>query len=294
MFHPVEILHAWATRTNRPRGPAPEVEDYARRWQDDGAPTRSAFDPWPEPPRWMVVLTTYQRPHGAANVLARLTAALAQADLVDRTALLVLHDAGDADYTHARGLASACTPRNHWLTAHTRFGKPGFWQIHQTALLVARAWAPEYVLYLQDDLDFAPDLLVRTEALWRATADDPLRRVLYLFASRDDEPRGRWIHFERRACPGLDCRQTNWFDLQAFVVDRTFLEMIDYRMVPIHANRWRRRPSISSGVGRQLTVRAFGRANVYQAWPPLVRHGAEPSTMNPAARKRRPLDNRDE
>lgn len=294
MFHPVEILHEWATRTNRPRGTAPGVDDYAERWRDEGAPARSAFEPGVEPPRLMVVLTTYQRPLGAANVLERLAAALAQADLVEHTALLVLHDAGDADYQSARALAAACAPRSHWLSARERFGKPGFWQVHQTALLVARAWCPEHVLFLQDDLDFKPDLLVRAQAIWRATAEDPLRRVLYLFGSRDDEPRGRWVHFARRELPALHCRQTNWFDLQAFFVDRAFLELLGYRMVPIHANRWRRRPNISSGVGRQLTLRAFGRANVYQAWPPLVRHGAEPSTMNPAARKLRPLDNRDD
>lgn len=292
MFHPVEILNEWATRTNRLRGDAPRVDDYAQRWLDDGGPSRAVFEPLPASPRLMIVLTTYQRPHGAAHVLERLAAALARADLSERAALLVLHDAGDADYRRARTLATTCAERVHWLSARVRFGKPGFWQVYQTALLVARAWQPEQVLFLQDDVDFTPDLLLRAQQIWRATADDPLRRVLYLFASRDDEPRGRWVSFPRRELPAHGCRQTNWFDLQAFLVDREFLQLLDYRLVPIHPNRWLRQPSISSGVGRQLTLRAFRRANVYQAWPPLVRHGADPSTMNPDARKLRPLDNR--
>ena len=37
MFHPVEILNEWATRTNRLRGDAPRVDDYAQRWLDDGS-----------------------------------------------------------------------------------------------------------------------------------------------------------------------------------------------------------------------------------------------------------------
>jgi len=60
----------------------------------------------------------------------------------------------------------------------------------------------------------------------------------------------------------------------------------------VHANRWTRRPATSSGVGRQFTRRLFGRAHVYQAWPPLVVHGTAPSTMNPEARLARSLDNR--
>ncbi|MET0414008.1 MAG: hypothetical protein ABW217_22050, partial [Polyangiaceae bacterium] len=208
-------------------------------------------------------------------------------------ALLVLHDRCDADYGAARALAPDACAHTLWLDARERFGKPGFWRVHQTALFVARAWAPERTLYLQDDVVFEPDLFQQSDALWRATAHDPARRVLYLFSSSDDEPEGRWARFERRELPGLGCRQTNWFDLQSFIVDRAFFELLDYRMVPIHPNRWRRKPDVSSGVGRQLTLRLFGRGNVYQAWPPLVRHGAEASTMNPAARLVRPLDNRE-
>jgi hypothetical protein len=133
-------------------------------------------------------------------------------------------------------------------------------------------------------------MLVRALELWRATERDLLRRVLYLFSSSDDEAHGRWVSFSRRDA-GL-CRLTNWFDLQAFLVDGAFFELLSHRMVPIHENRWKRRPEQSSGVGRQLTRRLFGRAHVYQAWPPLVIHGAATSTMNPEARAARSLDNR--
>lgn len=77
-----------------------------------------------------------------------------------------------------------------------------------------------------------------------------------------------------------------------FLVDRAFFELLDHRMVPIHRHRWKRQAGRSSGVGRQFTRRLFGRAHVYQAWPPLVVHGAAPNTMNPEARRARSLDNR--
>lgn len=286
-FHPVELLLEWETRTNRPR----ERAESSARLFDGWAATLGELPMAPiAPPELSIVLTTFARPAAVERLLARLYLALERARMTERSALLVLHDACGRDYSRAREAARGLTPEVLWLDARSRFGKPGFWQVHQTALLVARAWRPQLCLYLQDDVDFESDLLLRSLALWRATERDLLRRVLYLYSSSDDEQNGRWVNFERRdAGP---CRLTNWFDLQAFMVDGAFFELLDHRMVPVHPNRWRRRPEQSSGVGRQFTRRLFGRAHVYQAWPPLVVHGAAPSTMNPDARRLRSLDNR--
>jgi hypothetical protein len=159
---------------------------------------------------------------------------------------------------------------------------------------VARCWRPARTLFLHDDVEFGADLLDDADAIWRATSDDPLRRVLYLFSSSEDEENGRWVQFRRRDLPDKGCRLTNWFDLQAFMVDLHFFELLNYRMLPIHPNRWKRNPHVSSGVGRQLTLRLRARAHTYQAWPPLVSHGSEPSIANPEAREATSLDNRRE
>jgi hypothetical protein len=287
-YHPIELMLEWETRTNQPRERAECREEILSLWTTLG--TALVQVPRIDPPELMIVLTTYARPRAAAQVLSKLREALARAELTDRAALLVLHDACGHDYAHPRRSAEQAAPQVLWLDARQRLGKAAFWKTHQTALTVAQAWRPRLALYLQDDVDFEPDLITRALELWRATQSDPLRRVLYLFSSSDDEASGRWVHFKRRAAG--PCRLTNWFDLQGFLVDREFFELLAHRMVPIHANRWRRRPEQSSGVGRQFTRRLFGRAHVYQAWPPLLIHGTEPSTMNPEAREARSLDNR--
>jgi hypothetical protein len=292
MFNPIELIHEWETRTNRLR-PRPHTEaDLGSHWvrtQDTGEVGLGV-----PATQLMIVVTTYDRPASAARLLSQLDTALRRSALSRGVALLVLHDACGRDYTAARAQARAIAPRHLWLDARQRFGKAGFWQIHQTAMDVARIWRPERALYLQDDVELDPALLARADALWQATAHDPLRRVLYLFSSRDDEQNGRWVSFERQPVANAPCRVSNWFDLQAFMVDRQFFELLDYRMVQIHPNRWKRAPEKSSGVGRQLTHRLFGRGNVYQAWPPLVAHGLEPSRMNPEARQKRALDNYDD
>lgn len=291
MFHPIELVHEWETRTNRLRQRPHALGGLASRWaqaQGTGAVDLGAPTPL------MIVVTTYDRPGSAARLLSQLDAALRRSPLAQGVALLVLHDACGRDYAEPKARAHAIAPRHLWLDARQRFGKAGFWEIHQTAMDIARAWRPERALYLQDDVELDPDFLVRAEELWQATAHDPRRRVLYLFSSRDDESHGRWVSFQRQPVANAPCRVSNWFDLQAFMVDRQFFELLDYRMVQIHPNRWKRAPEKSSGVGRQLTHRLFGRANVYQAWPPLVAHGLELSRMNPEARQKRSLDNYDD
>ncbi len=288
-FHPAELLHWWETRTNRPRERSAFERALPGSWAV-GAGATSWPPATPIEPELMVILTTYGRPGAAARVLDQLREALAHAGLTRRSALLVMHDACGQNYGLARELASRASPTVLWLDARERFGKAGFWKMHQTAFVVAGAWRPKLALYLQDDVELEPDFLLRALELWRSTAVDPRRRVLYLFSSSDDEARGRWVRFARRARDR--CRLTNWFDLQAFLVDSAFFDLLEHRMVPIHPNRWKRQPELSSGVGRQLTLRLFGRGHVYQAWPPLIVHGAAPSMMNPEARARRTLDNR--
>lgn len=296
MFHPIELLNEWATRTNRPVRPQFDVAQLASLWNVVGHESvTSALRPLELGPLpLMVVVTTHGRANSFEHVLIRLGESLRAAGVDRQASLLVLRDACQSDYSRARELAASVAGRTVWLDARERFGKAGFWKVHQTALLVARAWQPARALYLQDDVDFDADLLMRAEAIWQATASDPLRRVLYLCSAKDDEEKGRWARFPRQELPHADCRLTNWFDLQAFFVDAAFFSLLKHSMVPVHPNRWLRQPSLSSGVGRQFTLRLQGRASIYQATPTLVRHGGQSSLMNPEARAARALDNRAE
>ncbi len=296
MFHPSEVAHWFATWFNRPSR-VPSEAPFWQLYEHEGrvlehAPARLAQRSTTE---LLIVITTYRRPAPCAAVISAL------ADALHRTpwggtrgsqVVLVLNDQSDADYGAVRELARARFGADLvWLDARRRLGKPGFWRAYQAAFCAALRLAPRHALFLQDDLEFAPDLFVQLRAHWQATAHDPRRRVLYLFSSEEDERWGRWILFRRRdAAAGL--RWTQWFDLQAFYVDRAFFELLQYAVIPMHRYRWRRRPDVSSGVGWQLTVRLQREGHIYQAYPPLVRHGMHASQMNPAARARRALDNR--
>lgn len=291
MLHPSEFVRFLEVVRNRPSGSIDPGAFWSLYEQDGRAltgPPRSLVEA-KSAPALLVVITTYKRPEACSALLAALEPALAS---VPRRHVLVFNDRADADYGETRRVAHARYGSDlTWLDARARLGKPNFWKTYQTAFLAARQLTPAHALFLQDDVELAPTLLADIAARWRATEHDAKRRVLYLFSSDDDERLGRWVPFRRRDV-GHGLRLTQWLDLQAFYVDRDFFELLAYRMVPIHPNRFRRRPWISSGVGAQLTQRLFRRGHVYQAYPPLVGHGALGSEMNAGARRFRSLDNR--
>lgn len=150
-YHPVELFHEWETRTNRPR-PRDSEAELSERWSTGPGSTRGLASGGPEP-ELMIVLTTFGRPALAARLLGRLRGALELSGARERAALLVLHDASAEDYGGVREAARRVCPSHLWLDARERFGKLGFWQMHQTALSAARAWRPRFALYLQDDVD---------------------------------------------------------------------------------------------------------------------------------------------
>lgn len=239
----------------------------------------------------LVALTTYNRPEACERILSALPELLVNAGRALQLHVVVVRDAGGAEYGPVVTAARArLGDRLTWLDAGARLGKQGYWKTYQAILLAARMLRPAHALFLQDDLEFSSTLLRDCYARLDALAHDARPRVLYLFAAEDDEPEGRWIHFRRReVIPGA--RLTQWFDLPAFMTDRAVLELLRYRVIPVSQRRWSKKP-YSSGVGEQLTRRLFRRANVYQAIPSLVFHGAHPSEMNPEARAQRALDNR--
>ena len=296
MFHPAELVQWYETRSNLriSRPPAPSA--FWPLFMARGAPLTGVPESLESaasgPTDLLIVLTTYDRARLCERKLESLPELIRRAGRLEHVHLLVLCDASSDDYGPARMLAqrlfgSAVT----WLDAHTHLGKANYWKTYQTAFLAAKRLQPIHTLFLQDDVQYEADLLRDAYALWDNTESDPNRRLIYLFSTDDDEAQGRWIRFVRDELPALGLRLTQWFDLQSYLVDRAFFEQLDYRMVPVHPNRWRRKAQLSSGVGAQLTRRLFGRANLYQAWPALVVHGAHQSKMNPGARAVRSLDN---
>src|SRR6202012_2597400 len=161
----------------------------------------------------LVVITTYRRPDACEELLERLRATIDASLPRPSLRVLVLNDRSELDYARARQTARELFGDDLcWLDARERLGKPGFWRAYQLSFLVAQSLSPEYALYLQDDCSFAPSLLAQARARRQETANDPKRRVLYLFSALDDEAFGRWVISPRKRISAR-LRRTQWFDL---------------------------------------------------------------------------------
>jgi hypothetical protein len=281
------LVRSLESRLNRPILPRESDRNLLDEWDGGAAIERLGT----ARPRLLVTITTYRR----SKELTALVEALARPDALPDPAcwVVVLNDRSDEDYRPAKEALARHFPGRHlWLDARQPMGKRQFWRTHQVTFLAARTAGAEFLLSLQDDIDLAPGFRARLWESWEATGRDAARRVLYLFSNTDDAEQGRWVTFQRVSVPGVPARRTDWFDLQGFLIDRQGLALLRYWLVPITGWRWRRRSAPSSGVGRQLTRRLFGRATTWQCHPPLIFHGASPSEMNAEARSRNPLDNR--
>ncbi len=281
------LLRDAETRCNRPLAPREGVSRFVQEWHAQAQLEMLRA----QRPELLVTITTYRRPAEAAALIESLAQELEQWG--KRWFLCVFNDRADIDSSAAKAvLQRCCGERAAWFDAVRHLGKRLFWRTHQMMLIAAHAGQADFLLSLQDDAQLAPDFMPRLWRTWERSGADPSRRVLYLLSHEDDEPGGRWVPFARVPMQGADVRRTDWFDLQGFLIDRRGLELLRYWVVPVPPQRWRNNSALSSGVGRQFSLRLFGRASTYQCDPPLIAHGSCDSLMNAEARAMRSLDNR--
>jgi hypothetical protein len=286
----VRKLRDLEVRLNRPLLPRESEAGFIADWQAGEVLQRLEQ----LQPSLLVSITTYRRPGEAAALIASLAQALGEAR--HSVFVCVFNDRApqlDEAKPARQALQHHFGERGAWLDARRHLGKQLFWRTHQMIFIAARRAGAAQLLSLQDDVSLVPDFMARLRQVWQRSGEQlPERRVLNLFAGDDDEPDGRWIRRMRMTLPGTGARRTDWFDLAAFMIDRQGLALLRDWVVPVPPGRWRKDPTLSSGVGRQFTLRLFNRAAVVQCEPPLVLHGAAESRMNPQARLLRPMDNR--
>jgi hypothetical protein len=261
-----------------PRGSSVDVA--AGRTPESGKPALS------------VTVITYNRVALCGALLGQIRESLERAGLLEQSFVLVFEDRSEADYSPVlEQLARDFSGRHAFYQSLAWFGKPHRDRVFQAAFRAIRRLDPERTIFLEDDVELAPDFVKTALSLWDEI-DDPMKAVLYLSCFDDDEVDGRWIRFRRRELPGGRLRLTQWFDLSAFLASRRFFEALDYDVFQTPQDRWRKNPRLSCGMPEQFVRRLRHRGNVYQVARTLAFHGQAPSLLNPEARTARVFDNR--
>ncbi len=244
------------------------------------------------PPRLCITLVTHARVDLCRALVEALRGSLEDAGLLQDTFLLIVEDTSAADYSPVLSyLEQAYEGRFAYYESPTWCGKTNRHRIYGTALAALGVLQPEQALFIEDDVTLGPRFIAEARSLWDSI-EDPKKAVLYLVCFEDDEVEGRWIRFRRKDVPGGRLRLTQWFDFQAFLVGRSFLEILESDVFRTPPTRWDENPALSCGLPEQFVRRLRHRGNVYQVTEPLGFHGNAASLLNPEARTERTLDNR--
>jgi FkbM family methyltransferase len=231
-----------------------------------------------------VVVTAYNRPDGLARVL----------DDLEREGLAGprVHVYDDASPQRDRALERRINDLGCRLhRAERNHGKQGWWQWWNTILAELKDGLAEdeLVLVLQDDVRLCRDLTRRALDLFRGI-DDPQKATLHLHVSAERGGLGSQCWTPVRAAEFGHVLRTGWVDMGAFLAHRRLFEALDWRLDPVPTTRWDRHDVLGSGVGEQISRRAYAAGlGMYQARQSLVVHDHSSSQMNAAARNRWPM-----
>ncbi len=230
-----------------------------------------------------VTVTTYRRPAMLQTLLQ---------DLVDQSMgfrlLIDVYDDASPD-----DLDAICELPN--VTLHRRTengGKQGFWHLIHTAFQRIRAIDADYYLSLQDDIRIPDGALHSAIASLDALVEfDEACDCLNLLLDESRIGKACWTGFKpkKRTIAKQEFWHSQWTDM-LFVARRSFFEMLNFEIAPIHPRRWRNDPTRSSGVGEQISRRLVDAGRrIYQVTQTILTHGNHASRMHPTLRRAEPL-----
>ena len=158
-------------------------------------------------------------------------------------------------------------------------GKKYFWQTINDIFTFLKFKNFDYFIQLQDDIVICDNFIDKAVESYEAIKD-PKKISLYLHegASRKEHPCWTNVHPVNVKWGNEFYSLTQWIDMCAFIVKKDFLEVLNYEIQPIPEHRWAKDPTISSGVGQQISRRLYKDYHLYRK--PLVTHGDHKSVMH--------------
>lgn len=170
-------------------------------------------------------------------------------------------------------------------------GKKGYWKTINALWEQVRSNHFDYYIQLPDDVQLGKGFIKSAIEAWKKI-DDPKKICLNLLL--DDQRLGKtnWTNYWPQLFHfnGNRYLKTQWNDL-FYICERSFFEKLGWKLRPIPLSRWQRHPSLSSGVGQQISTRFHrGAWHLYQITQKLVEHYGGDSKMNPAVRQKEPLN----
>ena len=170
-------------------------------------------------------------------------------------------------------------------------GKRYYWKTINMLWDVVKNQNFDYYIQLPDDIKLTPKFIEKAINNWENIQDS---KKVCLNLLLDDERLGRtnWTGFWPviKDYNGNRYLKTQWVDM-FFICEKKFFEQLKWKLNPISLLRWNANPTLSSGVGQQISIRLNQHQwNLYQVTNSLAEHiGSVSSVMNPEIRTKSPI-----
>lgn len=169
-----------------------------------------------------------------------------------------------------------CFEENH--------GKYLAWKKFKSIFYKLRARNYKYFIFLPDDVVLCDDFVNKAIELWESIEDD--KKISLSFSSPERTKHHNWTAYDSHKVGNVI--KTQWNDLM-FICEKDFLDKV--KIQPIDMERWQEDPTISSGVGRQISLQFHREGySMYNVSEEIVTHiGNNDSKMNPEIREKQHL-----
>jgi len=240
-----------------------------------------------------VIITTYNRPGMLKNLLNDIFEYARGYDLsIDIT------DDGSSENYELTDIFIQCeSEKKSKIFSYIKYyknnknqGKEGYWITVNSIFDRTRQINADYYFMLPDDVRLKNDFFKKDIGIYDAI-NDAKKICLNLLLDKSREGKICWtgITPHKKKFGNIEVYITGWNDL-CFITKKDFFKALDFKIRPISSERWNENTMLSSGVGRQISIRLYNFGyRFYQVTETLIEHGTHISKMNPAARKKIPI-----
>lgn len=244
--------------------------------------------------RTIVCVKSFNRPHQLINLLKDLALEIGLGSVAND--VVVFDDGSDVDMGWPKRLCE--TFGWSWVDSKVNHGKKLAWKFHNTMYQWLKTeFSPvlgtSILFFFDDDMRLCERFFERAVESWNSI-EDSTKATLHFMVDSSREKSPCWTGFSpvNVDIPGKKqglVRKTQWVD-GSFMCPPKTMRLLGWKLRPIDKSRWSNKPSVSSGVGQQLSERLHqGGHGLFQTRQSLLAHAAIESKYNEMERRKTPL-----
>lgn len=225
------------------------------------------------PINWTVIIPTYNRPNMLLSLLHDL---LREEDNGNHLDVRVYDDASHKKYDDIRKFLKVKGWK--YYRANRHHGKHRYWQ--WVDLAFGQTVTGDQIgmfLFIHDDYRLEDLFFTKVIDAWHSIRD-PRKRALTVSVNQARRHTRCWTGVDPVRIDRV--WKTQWVD-GAFIAESGFFKALRYRVPPVSQSRWVKDPTLSSGVGRNLSVHLVNAGyNLYRTHRNLAHHQDGPSMLH--------------